>query len=184
MRALSLLKRGLGAFRRDRRGVSAVEFALIAPVLILTYFGLAELSSAMMAQRRASHSASAIGDLVAQSTTVTTANLTDMFSAATTILSPFPTSTLKLRVTSITGDKNGAPQVDWSRAQGTDISALTSVTGLPTGLISAKGDNVIMAESTYTYNSTFAFLLKNGLTFTEKFYLKPRQVAMVACSNC
>jgi hypothetical protein len=41
-----------------------------------------------------------------------------------------------------------------------------------------------MAESTYTYNSTFAFVLKNGLTFTEKFYLRPRQVSVVTCSNC
>ena len=33
----------MGALRffRDRRGVAAVEFALIAPVLILLYMGLA-----------------------------------------------------------------------------------------------------------------------------------------------
>ena len=40
------------AFWRDRRGAAAVEFAFIAPVLIIMYCGLAELSQAMMAQHR------------------------------------------------------------------------------------------------------------------------------------
>ena len=53
---------GIRGFWRDPRGVSAVEFALIAPLLILMYCGMAELSLAMMAQRRLSNIASAIGD--------------------------------------------------------------------------------------------------------------------------
>ena len=34
---------------RDRRGVSAVEFALIAPAMIAFYFGLAEITQALLA---------------------------------------------------------------------------------------------------------------------------------------
>ena len=48
----------LPRFERDRRGVSAIEFALIAPVLIFAYFGLAELSGALLADRRAAQIAS------------------------------------------------------------------------------------------------------------------------------
>ncbi len=128
MRVLDRAGQGLRRFRRDRRGVSAVEFALVAPVLILIYFGMAELSQAMMAQRRVSHSASAIGDLVTQSNAVTvngvtsgtTSKLSDLFSAASTILSPFDTAPLKLRVSSITGVASGSnvtPTVDWCDAQ-------------------------------------------------------------------
>lgn len=36
-------KRGLGAFWQDRRGVSFVEFAIIAPPLLLLFFGLIDL---------------------------------------------------------------------------------------------------------------------------------------------
>ena len=39
-------------FLGDRRGVSAIEFAFIAPVMILMYFGVAELTQGMMAERR------------------------------------------------------------------------------------------------------------------------------------
>ncbi len=57
-----LLKRLL----QDRRGVSAIEFALIAPVMITIYFGLIEFSQGYMAERRAGHVASMVADLVAQ----------------------------------------------------------------------------------------------------------------------
>jgi Flp pilus assembly protein TadG len=177
---LTLLKRGLGAFRRDRRGVSAVEFALISPVLILTYFGLAELSQGMMAQRRVSHAASAVGDLVAQSDGITNAGMSDIFAASETILSPFPTTSLKVRVTSVTGDAQGVPKVDWSDGHGgmAPLAQGSTVT-LPAGLITAAGDNVIMSEATYKYDAVVKYVIKNGLNFSEKFYLRPRKVNKV-----
>jgi Flp pilus assembly protein TadG len=176
------LLRGLRAFRRDRRGVSAVEFALIAPFMIMTYFGLDELAQGMMAQRRVSHAASAVGDLVAQSETLTNTGKDDVFAAATNIVAPFSTTTLKLRVTSITGNASGNPRVDWSDGM-TGLAAYAhcaTVPGLPTGLVSAAGENVIMAEATYTYTSPVAKILPSGLVFNEKFFLRPRKVTKVA----
>ena len=172
--------------RQDRSGVSAVEFALIAPILILMYFGLAELSQALTADRRVAHAASAIGDLVAQETSVTAADLTDVFAAGATILTPYPTTTLSMRVTSVTGDSMGAPKVTWSKATGTGMTKLTvgnSVT-LPAGLVTAAGDNVIMSEATYTYTPLVGYVIKSSKNFTEKFYLRPRQAAAVSCADC
>lgn len=166
-------------FRRDRRGVSAVEFALIAPLLISTYFALAVLSGAMMAERKASHVASAIGDLVAQSTVLHDADFTDIFSIANTVMAPFDTTStaLKMRVSSIGQDANGAVKVLWSKPQ--NMTALSGAyTGLPAGLIS-NGQTIILSEVTYTYNSPVSSfvqsIIPNALTFTEHFYLKPRQ---------
>lgn len=171
----------LRRFRRDRRGVSALEFALVSPMLILAYFGLAELSGALMAQRRVAHAASAIGDLVAQDSSITNSEMTDILSVAQTILIPYPTTTLKLRVSSITANSSAIPKVIWSSAQG--MSALgvgDTVTGLPSGVVTAAGDNVIMAEATYNYASPAAAVLPNGLVFSEKFYLRARKVNEVA----
>ena len=171
----------LNRFRRDRRGVSAIEFALISPVLILAYFGLAELSGALMAQRRVAHAASAIADLVAQDSTITNSEMTDIFSVAQTIMKPYATTTLKLRVSSITADASASPKVKWSDGSGMSALAVgNTVTGLPTGVVTAAGDNVIMTEATYTYTSPAASVLPNGLAFSEKFYLRARKVAEVA----
>jgi Flp pilus assembly protein TadG len=175
----------IGAFRRDSRGVSAVEFALIAPFLIMTYFGLAELAQGMMAQRRVSHAASAVGDLVGQSESLTNAQKDDIFAAASNIVSPFPTAPLKLRITSISGNASGNPRVDWSDGS-TGLPAYQHcdvVPNFPSGLITAKGENVIMAEATYHYTSPVSKVLPNGLSFSDKFYLRPRKVSKVGRSG-
>ena len=88
IRRVTLNPAWLVRFWRDRRGVSAVEFAFIAPVMVLMFFGVAELSSAMMAERRASDVASTLGDLVARCSGVNDADITDIFSAATTTWAP------------------------------------------------------------------------------------------------
>ncbi|MEO6340958.1 MAG: TadE/TadG family type IV pilus assembly protein [Caulobacteraceae bacterium] len=176
IRRRTLAPHWLARFWRDRRGVSAVEFAFIAPVMVLMFFGVAELSSGMMAERRASDVASTIGDLVARCSGVNDADITDIFAAGATIMEPMSASGLKLRLTSIKGDASGNPQVDWSRNQNWSAG---SAAGMPAGMITAKDESVIIAESSYIYNATAKYVIKNGITMNEKFYLKPRKSTWV-----
>lgn len=180
-----LRKPCLKGFWRDRRGVSAIEFALIAPVLIFMYMGLAELTQAMTAQRRASHVASTIGDLVTQEDSVSAATVDDMLNAGATIMQPYSATPLKIRMTSITADSNGVAKVDWSRSKGglAQYTKGATFTGLPTGLIAA-GENILFAESQYAYTSPVTTVLKNPFSFSEKFYLKARKGSKVACADC
>lgn len=174
-----LIRRLAPKFLSDRRGVSAVEFALIAPVMILLYYGLAELTQAMMAERKASHAASIIGDLVAQDTSVSSSEMTDIFKVGAAMVKPFPTTSLQMRVTSVKADAGGSPKVVWSQAQGmTGLSAGATVAGFPANLIAAN-ESVIMAEVTYTYDSPVHKALPNALIFNEKFYLRPRRADSV-----
>ena len=59
----------------DTCGAAGVEFALLVPILFLLYFGVAELTQGVMAQQRAAHTASTIGDLTAQSSSVSAAGV-------------------------------------------------------------------------------------------------------------
>lgn len=162
---------------KDRRGVSAVEFALIAPAMIAFYFGMAEITQALLAERRAGHAASAVGDLVAQSSQITSAEITDVFSVARTIMLPFPSdsSKLKMRVSSLTADASGAAKVDWSNGDGlTARTVNATVSDVPSGLMTS-GQSVVMSEVTYSYSSPVTFFMPNAVTFTRKFYLRPRK---------
>lgn len=172
----------LSRLRRDKRGVSAVEFALIAPALIAFYFGLAEFTQAMMAERRASHVASSMGDLVAQSTQVSSSTITDIFTIGSTIMSPFPTNTLKMRLSSVTANSSGTPKVDWSSGSGLSALSTGSTVTLPSGLVTA-GQSVIMSEVTYTYDSPVSQFIHGSITFTKKFYLRPRKSDQVTKSS-
>ena len=51
MRKRSLIRRLTG----DERGVSAIEFAMLAPVLIAFYMGMTEFCQGFMAQKRMGH---------------------------------------------------------------------------------------------------------------------------------
>ncbi|RYF92019.1 MAG: pilus assembly protein, partial [Caulobacteraceae bacterium] len=173
----------MGLFRRlarDKRGVSAVEFALIAPALIAFYFGLAELTQAMMAERRASHAASSIGDLVAQSTQISGGTVTDIFTIAKAIMSPFPTTPLKMRVTSIVADASVNPKVAWSQADGMTAKGVGANETVPTGLLTVAGDSVILSEVQYSYDSPVDYFIPNAVVFNKKFYLRPRKSDTVA----
>jgi Flp pilus assembly protein TadG len=176
---MSLFRR----FGRDRRGVSAIEFAFIAPVMIVVYFSIAELCQAMLVERKVQHSASAIGDLVAQVQSTTPADLTDVYSAGSAIVSPFSTATMKIRVTSVVTDANGNATVAWSNAQNTSCLATGSAVTLPANLV-GPSQSVIMSEVQYTYTSPVNYWFKSPISWDQTFYLRPRQSTAVACANC
>ena len=169
----------LKAARGDERGGAAIEFALIAPVAILLYCGFAELTMAMMAERRAAHTASVVADLVSQTPSVTAAQMTDIFNVADSIIYPFASAPLQLRVTSVTADAQSVPRVTWSKGHGMGgLTGGNAVSGFPPTLLAA-GDSVIMADVQYAYTSPLHMTLPNALTFKDTFYLKPRQSASV-----
>jgi Flp pilus assembly protein TadG len=172
----------LRRFQRDERGLAAVEFALVAPIMILLYTGLAELTMAMMAERQAAHSASIVGDLVAQSTAMNAAQMNDIFNVGNAIMKPFPANTLNFRVTSVKADVNGVPKVVWSQGHGLGaMTAGATVSGFPANLLQ-PGDSVIEADVAYTYSSPIMQVLPTPITYSNSFYLKPRRVTEVPFS--
>lgn len=178
-----MMRRGL--FRRlagDERGVSAVEFAMLAPVLIAFYFGMAEFCQGYMAQKRMGHVSAMVADLVAQEETISTASLDDIFDIGDLIMKPFPTTTLKQRVSSVTRT-SGIARVDWSRGDGMDPRAVASTITLPDDLIT-DGESVIVSEATYDYDSPVDYLMPTVTRFSHIYYLRPRTVDRTACSNC
>jgi Flp pilus assembly protein TadG len=171
--------KGLTGFWRDRSGVSAVEFALIAPVLVIFYCGLAELTQAMMAQRRMSNIASSIGDLVAQSAQLTNARKTDIFTIGATIMAPFPTTTLRMCLVSITSDATGKDTVDWAEPYNSHANCPIKGAVLANGVIPAgvlpPSQSVVMAKASYGYTSPIKFILPSTINFYRTYYLRPRK---------
>jgi Flp pilus assembly protein TadG len=165
----------LRGFVKDRRGVSAVEFALIAPILIMTYLALAELTLGMMAGRRTSHLAATIGDLAAQSESLTDANITDLWAIGTSMLQPFTAGTdLKVRLSCVTMGADNVARVDWSDGHNiveyVDGKVITTIT---TDQISA-GESLVLTEVEYDYTSPIGKFLPGETTFKDTFYHHPR----------
>lgn len=176
------LRRPLRNLPRDRRGVAAVEFALVTPMMILMFFGMVELGQGLIAARRVTHACSALGDLVAQDDVLHDSEMSDAFSAASDILTPLPTSTLQLRVTSVTRDSKGNNNVDWSNVSASSTwstypqnQPLPASVVVPTGLLVNSGDTIILSEASYNYTSPIGYVLPTGMAFQRAAYLRPRQ---------
>src|SRR4029078_9366845 len=122
----------LARFSKDKRGVSAVEFALLSPLMIGLYLGGAELSQGIAIDRKVTLTAGALANLSAQVTTISSADMTDIMRASSAILAPYSTSTVQITLSCLKIDNNNAVSVKWSATQGgTARSAGSSVT-IPT----------------------------------------------------
>jgi Flp pilus assembly protein TadG len=168
-------------FIRSRSGMAAVEFALIAPVMILVFFGSIEFSEGLNCKARVERVASTAADLVAQSTAVTTTDVNNIFSAANSVLYPFSPAPAQIVVSSLVDDGHGGAKVAWSNATSNATArALGSAVTVPTGLIvSGTGGSVILAEVTYTYSSPTTQVLNANTVMTGMFYARPRRSTTV-----
>lgn len=178
---IKALHRHLSRFKRDDKGVSAIEFAIIAPLMILLYLGSVDLSLAFSIDRKATSAASALADLVAQDDVITDSEIADILSAGQAILAPFPAAPLTVRITSLLADGNGDIEVQWSDADGRAPLPEGSTVDVPQGVLNAN-TSVIMVEVTYRHQPIFSQLGVNNFNITETFYLRPRRSIVVARS--
>jgi len=158
----------------DRRGVSAVEFALIAPVMVAMYLGSAELTQVLTLDRKITSVANAIADLVAQDDFVTDNELDDIMAAGDAILAPYPTDPLSVRITSVRMDEDGEVFVDWSESETMTPHDDESLPPMPAGLLSPMS-SVVMVEALYPYEGPFNSSFDAPITLTDTAYLRPRR---------
>ncbi|TIL82533.1 MAG: pilus assembly protein, partial [Mesorhizobium sp.] len=143
-------------FCADRRGVAAIEFAFIVPLLLVMYFVTMEASQAIETSKKVSRIGSMVADLVTQQNTISKADLDAIMKIGTSTLKPYNRSTPKIVITAIevTTDTTPKVQVVWSRkldngATSAD-AAKTTTTTIPTAL-NVKGTFLIRVESDLAY---------------------------------
>lgn len=161
-------------FARDERGVSAVEFALIAPLMIGLYLGCVEVSDGVSADRKVSLTAAALANLTAQVTTISTTDMTNILNAASAVIAPYSASKLKVTVTCISIDANKNATVKWSKTLNGTINS-GSIT-IPSALKVAS-TQLILAEASYAYTPTVGYTITGTLNLSDKMYMSPRITA-------
>lgn len=174
----------LFAYARDKRGVAAVEFALIFPVMAAILLGSVETSQLLEAKRKETNVAATVADLVAQEKSVDNADMSNIFQGATMLLAPFSTATLRVVVTSVINDASNNPVVDWS--DGYNATARTVGASLPADFpddVLVSGSSVIMAEVTYTYSSPYGWNVTGPITLHDVYYCRPRRSNTVVRNN-
>lgn len=174
-RLASILRR----FRKDDSGLSALEFAIVAPIMLTSLLGAVEVSNGMLADRKVTLVTSTIADLAAQDRDITNAEMNDIFAAGAAVMYPMGAAPLKMRISSVVADAStGVTKVEWSSALSMPARGAGTSLTVPAGMV-PPGGSVIFAEVEYVYTSGIGEFLTSGVTIKDKFYLRPRRTVKV-----
>jgi len=170
---LSGLSRQASAFRRDQKGMGAVEFAMLLPFMVALYFAAVETSQAVAIQRKVTLTARAVADLASQTTSINNNDMTNMLTAASAVVAPFAAAELKVTVSAVNIDANGVAKVAWSDSLNGTKRAIGSTVSLPTAL-NVPNAQLIWSEVNYHYVPTIGYLITGALNLFEQIYMRPR----------
>lgn len=176
---------------KAKDGLAAVEFAIIAPVLATLLLGTVELSNALECHQKVTMVASSAADLVAQTSTVSASQMSDIFNAATAIVYPFPLSSTKIVISSVMSDGTGNGIVAWSVAQNATALATNAAVTLSQPIMSTctngvctpcarNACSVILAQVTYGYASPIGKYFVGTVDMTDYFFARPRKSTTVS----
>lgn len=177
--------------RRDQRGVSALEFALMLPLLVLFIVGTIDVSRLILLTQKLQSAAFTLADLTARIDPRETNSIGNVFLAVDQVVKPFAFRsegrTIITSVQSATADN--APTVAWQCASAGGYAASSEIgrpakaARLPAGLDIRRGQTIIGAEVYFDFKPLFAIGLLSPRVIRKVAYAKPRLVELpgLAC---
>jgi Flp pilus assembly protein TadG len=169
----SLVTRRLPEFTRDKRGVSAVEFAMLLPLMVTLYLGTVEVSQGISIDRKVTLTARTVADLVAQVASIDTAGLNAALGAATAVMAPYPDTNVKVTVSGVEIDANGNAKVKWSSTKNGTARAVGSSVTVPDAL-KIPSTFLVYGEASYGYTPTIGHLVTGSMNLSDQIFMRPR----------
>ncbi|MCF8508040.1 MAG: pilus assembly protein [Hyphomonadaceae bacterium] len=164
---------------KDRRGVAAAEFALIAPALIFLIMGVFEMSFRFRASEEATRYVHQVADIISRETELTEGDIEELYEASIFMMKPLDTTEdLDLDVSSVGFEGVDAePAILWRRVAGTEVAfSLPDTQGM-----GIQDETVIRVGVRYNYQSVLTELFGGGSMAIEKSaYARPRIERKVA----
>ena len=188
------LRRVQRDFAGDRRAVVAVEFAFIAPLMLVALFGAFNFSQGLAVSRKVTLTASALTNLTSEMPNngniapIADTDLQNNFTAGLYIINPYQTAPAHAQISELYVDNSGNATVTWSKgatfpngaSQATLVNSgrnVGDVVSIPTALQTHK-TYLVMREVTYQYMpmADYGGLMANvGVTLSDVTYSRPRQ---------
>ena len=175
---------------QDKSGVGAVEFAFVAPILVVMYIGAVEVSLALAVDTKLSRAGNLTLDLITQGTGTSRAELAAMEDVAQSVMAPYDASDVELKFTAIQVSADGTEaRVVWSWGN-EELKPYTenAVIDIPDSLMIADS-YYVRGEILKTHNfiTTIEFTPAPSATeldLDETYYMRPRLGTEVNCSDC
>jgi Flp pilus assembly protein TadG len=175
------LHRRIVSFAQDRRGVSAVEFAMLLPLMVTLYLGTVEITQGVAIDRKVTLTTRTVADLASQVSSINNADMTNILSASAAVMAApsFNASSLRVVVSAVKIDSNGAATVCWSDTLNGTAHPVGNTVTLPAALV-VNNTTLIWSEVTYAYTPAIGYVVTGTLNLGDQIYMRPRLSATVA----
>jgi Flp pilus assembly protein TadG len=181
MTALRRLRQQIRRFAATRRGVAAVEFAMVLPVLVVLFLASFDAGRALTIYMKVRSATYALAAITNQYQTMALTDMQSVTGATSVIMSPYPASSAVVTVSQVTVASATAASVAWSYSlNGTALTQNATVT-LPTNLSTCGSYPcyLIYAQVSYPYTPMFGFFTSGTLTLADNLYVTPRSSTCV-----
>lgn len=177
-------------FLSDRRGIGGVEFALLAPMLIVIYLCAFELMMGFSVSKKVTAASSTIADLVSRADkSVVKSDLAGMVDVADAIFVPYSVNNLSLKITGVKVDSNKQATTAWSwSSTGTAPYAVGSSINVPADMLIA---DTFLVHSELSVDHELLIYLPglsgsdvNDITIFREFFFRQRVGNNIACNDC
>jgi Flp pilus assembly protein TadG len=161
----------------DQRGVSAVEFAMVLPLMLTLYLGAVEVSTGVAIDRKVTLTARTVADLASQAKSIdTNTDMQNILKASAQVIIPYDATKLKVTVSQVKIDANSNATIDWScTLNGNKESGSVTV---PSALV-LPGIWLIWSEVSYSYTPSIGYVVTGTLNLSDRIYMRPRLSASV-----
>jgi len=187
-RILSTLavKLGLQRFARGNAGIAAVEFAYLAPLLMLITFGTFEMTRALIVYKRFQRATAMVGDLVAREQQLGSTRsqavsaLDGIMRSMANVMAPYSVTPLKLVITQLRASSSDATQtkIEWNYGyQTTPTQSCGAQKTMPRPNMVTAGNAAIVVEATYKYTPLLTNIipgLVHQMSWSDTMTLAPR----------
>ena len=172
------MKSSARRFSSDDRGVAAVEFAYIAPILLIMLMATFELSRAVSIDRRLNSVSAMASELVAREEQVDDADLKNIYRSLNHVLKPYDDGSLVVRLAQVRTDDKGATKVEWSSQINQTAVQSNGTDPLPQPYtqcsefnidsdLKQNGSRVVVAEVGYNYQPVFGSFIYRDFNFNK-----------------
>jgi Flp pilus assembly protein TadG len=181
----------------ESRGVAAIEFALILPLMLILYLGAAEITHAIGTDRRVSLAARTVTDLVGRTTSLDCQGMSDSLGASSTVMAPYSVHPLTIILSSVQFDANGQGTIAWSIKWTETSTSPTIVSPAPefpigspivlTGdqaRLAVANSSIIWGQANYLYQPTLGYVITGAFTMKDEMMMSPRLSQYVGFSGC
>ena len=160
-------------FAKDERGVSAVEFAMILPLMLTLYLGGVEVSQGVAVDRKVTLTARTVADLVSQVSSINNAGTAAVLGASASVLAPYSVDKAKVTVSLVKIDANSQVTVEWSETLNGTKRAKGSTVTIPAALV-VPNTSLVWGEVSYAYKPVVGYVLTGTLNLTDQIFMRPR----------